>query len=685
MNKYELVYFWIDNYKNLKELGIKLSAKHDICCVYDNTTSVLAFQKLNFIKEKYSPFDEHNVNITTIIGENGSGKSNLLRTIGEITQKTFDKKNPEVKYCIVFYNGSKYLYRNSNNIKVMFPNNTALLWDKNIKDDFRCLRFNPFYNSMDFPVITKNNYHNKEAIIQDSIRTYFYYDRLDEDITAFMLGRTINTLKKSKLLADNPNLQFNEFRWEIDIKRAYDGIVHNFKNNFPDYRKDHGITSYTNFSFPRSCSNLTQQFYTYIDRIVPFKNQKSTWKDIIKDIFPDVIFFGCVLEFLTYLEKIEELITDEFNKKADNRLLKESLDYQQKFHNEREQAIQICITEILKFVMQDMDNNKPMSSVDFIQKIIDAINMGNWRYEQFFDNKKLNSNYIKDFNQYYYLLSKPQEHQNIFNDYFELKNSTLYFKEKYNISIAHFLKRNIYKSKNANDFSAIEIPKYSHLNNKAVDSLIHLFPEPFLKIFFKINFLKNTSGEYYTYNEMSTGEKRILRLFTDIAYCTQYIRNLYVMDEVDMTWHPEWQRKMVSYLIDILNIINRNDTLINIIIATHSPIVLSDMPLDNVLFLKNADKKAIIRDTQMPLTFGTNIHTLYMTPFSLVNGAIGEFSQQYIRAVAAYLSGNQSCIMKSEKRVKDLHEAENIINLLNDDVSKRFLIKALEMKKMGNK
>ncbi len=683
MNKCELVYFWIDNYKNLNEFGVKLSPKHNVDCHYDGSSSVLSFNNLEFDKDKYSPFDEHNINITTIIGVNGSGKSNLLNAIGKITQKSFDNSYPNAKYCLVFYNGTNYIYKNSNNLTIKSLNNSMFPYDENIESDFRCLRFYPYFDAANFPIVTKNNYHNKEGVIQDHIRTYFYYDRLDEDITAFMLGRTINTLKKTKMFTDNPNLKFNEFRWEIDIKRAYDGIVHNFNNNFSDYRKHNGIGAFTSFFFPHSCNDLAKQFYTYIDRIVPFKEQKHEWKEITEDILPDLIFFGCVLQFLTYLEKIENFITFELENKADKKRLKVDKDYQQDFFRTREQILRECIKELIEYVIKDFDYNKIVSPEDFTKGILSIFDIDDWKYKQYFNSEELNMYYKKDFEKYNNLISNPKEYQKMFKDFFDTKNSTLCFKEDYNVSIDKFLQR-----KPGNDFSAIEVSQYSHLQNEAVDALIHFFPEPFLKVFFKINFLKKHSKGYYTFNSLSTGEQRIIRLFADIAYCVQYIRNLYILDEVDMTWHPEWQRKMITYLVDILKIINHDETLINLIIATHSPIVLSDIPADNIVLLEKDDSpdgNAKINSESIISTFGTNIHSLYMSPFALTKGAIGAFSQQYIRAVAAYLSENGKCIPKYDKKVESIIEAEKIINLLEDDVYKYYLLRALETKSKDNK
>ena len=119
-------------------------------------------------------------------------------------------------------------------------------------------------------------------------------------------------------------------------------------NNFPDYREMNGISTYETFVFPMSCNNLRHQFYTFIDRIVPFKVQKNTWKDIVKDIFPEVIFFGCVLEFLNYVVNIEEVFRDYYKSIADEKKLEEDEKYRQMFYTEQEQILSKCTTEFPK-------------------------------------------------------------------------------------------------------------------------------------------------------------------------------------------------------------------------------------------------------------------------------------------------------------------------------------------------
>lgn len=66
---------------------------------------------------------------------------------------------------------------------------------------------------------------------------------------------------------------------------------------------------------------------------------------------------------------------------------------------------------------------------------------------------------------------------------------------------------------------------------------------------------------------------------------------------------------------------------INIAFVTHSPFILSDIPLCNVLFLKNG-KPAY---TQMQEnTFGANIHGMLKNGFFLPSLPMGEFAHEKI-------------------------------------------------------
>ena len=60
---------------------------------------------------------------------------------------------------------------------------------------------------------------------------------------------------------------------------------------------------------------------------------------------------------------------------------------------------------------------------------------------------------------------------------------------------------------------------------------------------------------------------------------------LLLLDEVDLYMHPEWQRNFLHYLSEQLKEEYKGKH-IQIIISTHSPLVLSDIPYGNIIYLE---------------------------------------------------------------------------------------------------
>lgn len=77
---------------------------------------------------------------------------------------------------------------------------------------------------------------------------------------------------------------------------------------------------------------------------------------------------------------------------------------------------------------------------------------------------------------------------------------------------------------------------------------------------------------------------------------------------------------------------------LQIIITSHSPILISDLPKNHILFLEKDDKTGqciVSQQGSMQETFGSNIHTLYSDSFFLKDkgGAMGEFAKGKIKEV----------------------------------------------------
>lgn len=113
----------------------------------------------------------------------------------------------------------------------------------------------------------------------------------------------------------------------------------------------------------------------------------------------------------------------------------------------------------------------------------------------------------------------------------------------------------------------------------------------------------------------------------------------FVLDEVELYYHPEWQRRYVKDLIDYIERINPKNLShikgINIMILTHSPYILSDIPKANTLRLENGD---CYNKKDFTETFGANIHTLLANDFFMHNGFMGEMAKKKIEEVILKLN-----------------------------------------------
>ena len=72
----ELVYLWVEDYKNIKKQGFNFSSKFN--CDYDEDKNELTIKESDDYIEN---FFGNNINVTAIVGKNGSGKSSVLKLI----------------------------------------------------------------------------------------------------------------------------------------------------------------------------------------------------------------------------------------------------------------------------------------------------------------------------------------------------------------------------------------------------------------------------------------------------------------------------------------------------------------------------------------------------------------------------------------------------------------------------
>lgn len=193
----------------------------------------------------------------------------------------------------------------------------------------------------------------------------------------------------------------------------------------------------------------------------------------------------------------------------------------------------------------------------------------------------------------------------------------------------------------------------------------------------------------FNWQDLSTGEVAFLNLYARFhsIFKTSYnldsisdkvieLRNynslLILIDEGEVGFHPEWQRKYLKYLIDFFpQIYHGARTQIQIILTTHSPFLASDLPKENIIFLKKGEQGEIIESDKSDAngkcivfdglkknkTFGANIHTLLSDGFFLNEGLIGEFAKGKINEVIRTMEP----LLKYPKEKRDLEYESRIL------------------------
>lgn len=190
---------------------------------------------------------------------------------------------------------------------------------------------------------------------------------------------------------------------------------------------------------------------------------------------------------------------------------------------------------------------------------------------------------------------------------------------------------------------------------------------------------QGSDGRRFT--DFSSGERVLLiqnYCLVDAVISSNEKDLLILLDEPDLTLHPDWQKDYVRKLISLFS--NFKEKRFHFIIATHSPFILSDIPNTNIAYLDvSKDDGACKLATGLKAfknTFGANIHTLLSDSFFMTDGLIGTFAEQKINEVIRFIVKNDTC-----KNVKNFEEAESVVELIGEPIIKNKLQEMIESKR----
>ena len=180
-------------------------------------------------------------------------------------------------------------------------------------------------------------------------------------------------------------------------------------------------------------------------------------------------------------------------------------------------------------------------------------------------------------------------------------------------------------------------------------------------------------------NVLSSGEQHLVHTMQSVLYHILNVNSVHnstskktkykyiniVFDEIELYFHPEYQRRFVFELLERLDSLKKGGNIdnikgINILFCTHSPFILSDIPKENVLFLG---------DEMDFKTFGANITTSLASSF-FMEYLIGEFAKTKITNIIEKLNK----ISNDKENNNDKENILKTIRLIDEPILRNKLI-----------
>lgn len=211
-------------------------------------------------------------------------------------------------------------------------------------------------------------------------------------------------------------------------------------------------------------------------------------------------------------------------------------------------------------------------------------------------------------------------------------------------------------TKEDDDIDIAELVKGKAINS--FDAAVLLLPPAFYHIDLAIEKNADTKDEeddeeQMTVATLSSGERQMLYTMSYVLYhvkniqgvkksenCHQYHHINLIFDEAELYYHPDYQKQFVKKLIDYIdrcNLDKKKIKSINVIIATHSPFVLTDILTQNTLYLSEGTRKTVEQQT-----FGANYYDMLYDSFFFRDTALGGVATKRIKEWLAVKNGEEA-------------------------------------------
>lgn len=226
-----------------------------------------------------------------------------------------------------------------------------------------------------------------------------------------------------------------------------------------------------------------------------------------------------------------------------------------------------------------------------------------------------------------------------------------------------------------------------------ISDIIKELPPPIYKVEIFLNRSrkkndKRSQMDEVLFSKLSSGEKQFAYMMSTYVYHLINLESIHtatqtnsngsnrvaysminmIFDEMELCFHPEYQRTFVNNLVSYIKRAGFNKVFsFNIILTTHSPFILSDIPACNILALKDGAPDNSFKDEQ---TFAANIYDILGNKFFMEN-FIGEFASKEIDGIISRLTNEKVITEKGKTIIKSR------IGLIGDDIIRIKLLEKL--------
>lgn len=623
----ELLYVYINETENgiFKKQGVHLTDEYTVNLDFNLNKCTVSVEKN---EDYYNVFKNDVIsNVSALVGTNGSGKTTLLNYI------YMNDVMPKHKEDRLEYQASEELYYLEHKTLQVFKIYNELIIIHNFEEKVKCEEANVIKITNE----TLTEMEEKNSHLYSLTKIYLTNGNYVEG----------SGYSSSYGAPNNINLSLNSIKtfasdfYEKSVEFSTGGIEYTLYNVLQRYI----ISAKTDMDFQSICDVM------YFNKL--FNNKKKSTFDgkVSTELHISSSLLVVILEQILKKDSAQRALKYR-SLKDYSAYIKKKVDTWKNFIRKRKSDVynfNICMK--INFILE----------LDFIYNIINEDDHVYTTIDEFYskvkqslelwcDNKTINyyKNAISEIDELEKIISKCNSSDNL------LPQGDMAYKK--NVKISYDKDKKAY----------LEFIDFIDKTAKKDKSFI-----------FKYLKIKNI--------EMSSGERAYLNFFSWfnlLSFFHKISKNilestrkniLLLIDEIELYCHPEWQRQFVSFLLEELSnqFVNKK---IQIIFATHSPVVLSDIPLSNTVYMSKDNNENIIieRRSVHKETFASNIYNLYKDAFFFKNdkddsiGIIGKLAYSRIKDVNRILDEIIDG-KKIEETIKDLTIAKDIEELKNKE------------------